>query len=217
MQYVNFLIEFIIVFLGILCALFFDKINQKRSHKKRINNIMDIVKKDLVNDLENAEKIIKNIQKNILYKKVINAEVLSDEEKKLSMHLTASYPLFQISTRGFNLLKDAKVDFDFKDSDLITEIINLYDINLDIINSYSLYLRNNTESNFRSFTKYSWAVKFYKFEISDGYLEFLKSTEYKSRVSYHYVFINGSWKSAISRFKNEIKETLPKIEKSSFN
>ena len=41
------------------------------------------------------------------------------------MNLATNYPSFQVSTRGFNLLKDAKVDFDFKDSDLITEIINL--------------------------------------------------------------------------------------------
>ena len=217
MNYISFLIDFIIVFLGILFALFFDKINQKRSHKKRINNIMDIVKKDLINDLESAEKIIKKIEKDILSKKVIDEEVLSDEEKKLSMTLTSVYPLFQISTRGFNLLKDAKVDFDFKDSDLITEIINLYDINLDIISSYSLYLRNNTERNFRSFTKHPWAVEFYKFEISDGYLKFLKSTEYKSNLSYHYIFINGTWKNAISKYQKEIKDTLPKIEKSSFN
>ena len=217
MHYVSFLIDFIIVFLGILFALFFDKINQKRSHKKRINNIMNIVKKDLINDLDSAEKVITNIEKDILSKKVIDEEVLSDEEKKLSMTLTSVYPLFQISTRGFNLLKDAKVDFDFKDSDLITEIINLYDINLDIISSYSLYLRNNTERNFRSFTKYAWAVEFYKFEISDGYLKFLKSTEYKSNLSYHYIFINGTWKNAISKYQKEIKDTLPKIEKSSFN
>ena len=217
MDNTSFLIDFIIVFLGILFALFFDKMNQKRSHKKRINNIMDIVKKDFINDLESAEKVTKNIEKNILFQKVINGDILNEKEKEQSMFLSCSYPLFQISTRGFNLLKDAKVDFDFKDSDLITEIINLYDRYLDIINSYSLFLRDNTTRNFRSFKKYPWAVEFYKSEISDGYLKLQESTEYKANLSYHYTLINRSWKGVVSSFQKEIKDTLPKIEKSSFN
>ena len=112
--------EFFVVVFGILSALFINKINQKRNHKKRIQSIMDIVKNDLLKDLKEAENLIQNINKNILSKKVVNGDKLTDKEKKQSMNLTTHYPLFQISTRGFNLLKDAKVDFDFKYSDLIS-------------------------------------------------------------------------------------------------
>jgi hypothetical protein len=217
MKNLSYLIDFVIVFLGILLALFFNKINERRNHKKRINSIMEIVRKDFTNDLKSLEEVIKSINTNLLYNKIINGDVLNDKEKEQSMTLSTNYPRFQISTRGFNLLKDAKVDFDFNDSDLITEIINLYDNYLDIINSYSLYLRDNTEKNFRSFTKYPWAVEFYKFEISEGYLKFLESTEYKSNLSYHYFFIKGPWKVALKRYQKEIKDILQKIEKSSFN
>ena len=37
------IIDFIIVVLGILFALFINKLNEKRNHTKRINNIMTIV------------------------------------------------------------------------------------------------------------------------------------------------------------------------------
>ena len=208
--------EFFVVVFGILSALFINKINQKRNHKKRIQSIMDIVKNDLLKDLKEAENLIQNINKNILSKKVINGDKLTDKEKKQSMDLTTRYPLFQISTRGFNLLKDPKVDFDFKDSDLITEIINLYDMYLDIIQSYSLYLRNNSERNLRSFMKYSWSVEFYKFELSVGYTKFIESVEYKAMLSYHNMLIDGPWKNAILNYQKEIKETLEKIELSEF-
>ena len=209
--------EFFVVVFGILSALFINKINQKRNHKKRIHSIMDIVKNDLIKDLKDAEKSIQNINKNILFEKVVNGDKLTEKEKKQSMDLATNYPSFQVSTRGFNLLKDAKVDFDFKDSDLITEIINLYDMYLDIFKSYSLYLRNNSERNLRSFMKYSWSVEFYKFEISEGYLKFLESAEYKAMISYHNMLIDGPWKNALLGYQKEIKETLEKIELSEFN
>ena len=141
MEALSYLIDFAIVFLGILLALFFNKINQRRAHKKRIKSIMDIIKKDFNNDLKSVEATIEDINGKILHKKVINGEVLNDNEKLNSMSLSTNYSMFQISTRGFNLLKDTKVDFDFKDSNLITEIINLYDKHLDRLNSYSLYLK----------------------------------------------------------------------------
>ena len=216
MEALSYLIDFAIVFLGILLALFFNKINQRRAHKKRIKSIMGIIKKDFNNDLKSVEATIEATNGNILYKKVINGEVLNDNEKLNSMSLSTKYSMFQISTRGFNLLKDAKVDFDFKDSNLITEIINLYDKHLDRLNSYSLYLKDNTERNFRSFKQYPWAVEFYKSEISDGYLNFLESIEYKSNLSYHYSLITGPWKRGLTEYQKEVKDILQKIEKSSF-
>ena len=216
MENISYLIDFVIVVLGILLALFFNKINERRNHKKRITSIMEIVRKDFNNDLKNLEEVIKSINTNLLYKKVINGDLLNDKEKLNSMSLSTNYPRFQISTRGFNLLKDAKVDFDFNDSDIITEIINLYDNHLDTLNSYSLYLRDNTERNFRSFKQYPWAVEFYKYEISDGYLNFLESIEYKSNLSYHYSLITGPWKYGLTRYQKQVKDILQKIEKSSF-
>ena len=217
MENLSYLIDFAIVFLGILFALFFDKISKRRSHKKRINSIMEIIKNDFINDLKSVEEVIKTINSNTLHSKVIIGDVLNDKEKEQSMALSTNYPRFLISTRGFNLLKDTKVDFDFKDSDLITEIINLFDNHIDRLGSYSLYLKDNTERNHRSFTKYPWAVEFYNWEISDGYLKFLESTEYKSNLSYHFSLITGPWKYGLTRYQKEIKDILKKIEKSSFN
>ena len=55
------IIDFIIVVLGILFALFLNRVNEKRKHKVRIHNIMNIVVVNMNRDLVGIKSILKDI------------------------------------------------------------------------------------------------------------------------------------------------------------
>ena len=174
------ILEYVLLVSGILLALFIDKLNEKRRHKNRIHSIMSIVIKNFNTDLKNIKKTIRDITiREALYNKIINDEDITEEEIASSMNLSTNYPHFNISNRGYNLLKDARVDFEFQESNLISEITELYDNYIDGITSYSLYLRNNTEKNFSSFQKKSWGVDFYNNKVTQGYVNYVKTNEYR--------------------------------------
>ncbi len=211
------IIDFIVVVLGILFALLLNKIIEKRAHRKRINNIMNIVTTNLNNDLIRVKKTINSIKsRDKLFNQVISAESMNDKEIKESMNLITNYPRFNISNRGYNLLKDSKVDFDFKDSDLISEVIHFYDIYLDGIISYSQYLRDNIERNFRSFSEYNWGIEFYNDRVTQGYIDYLRTNEYRAKVSYHYKLMTDPWSNILTSYKDEVKIILEKIDASDY-
>lgn len=211
------ILEYVLLVSGILLALFIDKLNEKRRHKNRIHSIMSIVIKNFNTDLKNIKKTIRDITiREALYNKIINDEDITEEEIASSMNLSTNYPHFNISNRGYNLLKDARVDFEFQESNLISEITELYDNYIDGITSYSLYLRNNTEKNFSSFQKKSWGVDFYNNKVTQGYVNYVKTNEYRSKVAYHYHFMKGPWKDILTKYENEIKKILKKINQSDY-
>ena len=211
------IIDFIIVVSGILLALLLNRLISRREHRKRITNIMNIVTNNFNNDLIRVKETIGRIDsREKLFNQVIDAESMNDKEIKESMNLTTNYPRFNISTRGYNLLKDSKVDFDFKDSDLISQVVNCYDSYLDGIASYSQYLRDNTERNFRSFSKHSWGVEFYNDKVTPGYVDYLRTNEYRAKVSYHYKFMTGPWANILTKYKDQVKIILEKIDASDY-
>ena len=212
------IIDFIVVVLGILVALLLNRLISRRAHRKRITNIMNIVTKNLNNDLIRVKETIGRIDnRKKLFNQVIDAESMNDKEIKESMKLSTHYYGFSISTRGYNLLKDSKIDFEFKDSDLISEIIDFYDLFLEGIGAYSSYLLKNTDSNFQSFTEQSWGVEFYKNKVTPGYLDYLRTDEYRSKVSHHHQFMKGPWKDILVTYQNNVKTFLKKIDKSTYN
>ena len=211
------IIDFIVVVLGILVALLLNKIIERRVHRKRINNIMNIVTNNLNNDLIRVKKTIGSIKsREKLFNQVICAESMNDKEIKESMNLITNYPLFNISNRGYNLLKDSKVDFDFNDSDLISEVVHFYDSYLDGITSYSQYLRDNTERNLRSFSEHAWGVEFYNDKVTPGYVDYLRTNEYRAKVSYHYKLMTDPWSNILTTYKDQVKIILEKIDASDY-
>ena len=109
------IIDFIIVVLGIIFALFLNRINEKRKHKKRIHSIMNIVVNNMNQDLAGIEWTLKHIDHNLgLFNKLQKKILMGEEELKECMHFAIDYATFSISKRGYNLLKDARIDFEFK-------------------------------------------------------------------------------------------------------
>ena len=75
------IIDFIIVVLGIIFALFLNRINEKRKHKKRIHSIMNIVVNNMNQDLAGIEWTLKHIDHNLgLFNKLQKKILMSEEE-----------------------------------------------------------------------------------------------------------------------------------------
>ena len=75
------LFDFIIVVLGILFALFLNRINEKRKHKKRIHSIMTIVVANMNQDLAYLKGVIKDIDHKIGLFNKLQKEILMSEEE----------------------------------------------------------------------------------------------------------------------------------------
>ena len=212
------IIDFIIVVLGILFALFINKLNEKRNHTKRINNIMTIVISNFNNSLSLIDRIIEGLEKDmILYKEYVNAEKPKDKIMQSVYHIPISMPLFQADIRGYNLLKDARVDFEFKDSHLISDIVHFYSFNIKNIDNVQSKMMDNCENNTRELS----FLSFFELKSEKGELlnkecfEYMKTGEYKQRLVYAH-FMRGIFKRELLFFKEKATALLDRVMESDY-
>jgi len=180
------IIDFIIVVLGILFALFINKLNERRMHINRINNIMTIVIKDMENDISAIDRGVKSVDlANTLKCKYLESKDIADELlincKMIPFHFNTFVP----QSRGYNLLKDATVNFNFKNSDLITEILHFYDGSLPHINSTQALILNIISNNTEDISKYSWYDSAINYDSnSKDYLDYMRIDDFKHKLVY---------------------------------
>tara|TARA_B110000459_G_C16381106_1_gene389871 strand:+ start:50 stop:700 length:651 start_codon:yes stop_codon:yes gene_type:complete len=211
------LFDFIIVVLGILFALFLNRINEKRKHKKRIHSIMTIVVANMNKDLANLKWVIKDIDHKIgLFNKLQKEILMSEEELKECMHFAIDYPTFVIAKRGYNLLNDARVDFEFKGSRLISRIILHYDMFMPMLERHDNLETNQAEENHRLFFNLTFSSDYYNNTLSEEMKKYMQTNDYLNMAEYFLCGLRNDYKKHLESLRHSILYTLQEIDKSDF-
>tara|TARA_B110000196_G_scaffold273826_1_gene250450 strand:- start:6 stop:656 length:651 start_codon:yes stop_codon:yes gene_type:complete len=211
------IIDFIIVVLGILFALFLNRVNEKRKHKARIHNIMNIVVINMNQDLAGIKYILKDIDyKSALFNKLQKGILMSEEELKECMHFAIDYPTHTIGKRGYNLLKDARVDFEFKGSNLISKIIQNYDAYISIFKRHDNLEVKQAAENHRLFFNLTFASDYYNNVLSEEMKNYMQTTDYLNMAEYFLYGLRNEYKSSLEAYKERIVAILQEIDKSNF-
>ena len=211
------MIDFIIVVLGILFALFLNRINEKRKHKKRIHSIMNIVVANMNQDLVSIECTLKDIDHKIdLFNKLQKEILMSEEELKECMHFAIDYPTFSISKRGYNLLKDARIDFEFKGSELISRIILNYDAYISMLERHDNLETNQAEENHRLFFNLTFSSDYYNDTLSEEMKNYMQTNDYLNMAEYFLCGLRNEYKQHLESYKQQIIGCLQDIDKSDF-
>ena len=214
------IIEFIVVLFGVLFALSINKINEKRKHRKRIKNIMDIVVDNMTMDLESIkERIILLEAHSKLYNKFIEQKNPNDDILKECEGMTVSVAPFTITERGYNLLKDARIDFEFKDSKLITEITRFYKLwTIYIDKTQEEVLMDLAVKNTEHRSSFNWFhdVAINKNTSNQDFLEYLRTDDFKNRLTYKHWVETTVLRRYLSDYRGSVEQLLEKIEASDY-
>ena len=211
------IIDFIIVVLGILFALFLNRINDKRKHKKRINSIMSIVIKNIKSDLDNIKKCTASLDlDNKKYKIFINEKNPDDELLIDCKMIPVSFSYFSPKTRGYLLLKDARIDFDFRDSELITDVVHFYNSWLSHIEFMKEKILNIASKNIEGMSSFEWFDSAINHNSNTkNYLDYMRTDTYKQKVVYMQSMKN-IYKDLLLMYDNKIAEFLDRIIESDY-
>ena len=107
------ILDIMVVVFGVLIALFINNLNDNRKRKKRMTSILDIVKENMLQDIDMINKEIprleeKAVQIRRLLDSNIKYEELSFDEKKFFHSFLFAYPqTILIQKEGYRLLRDA--------------------------------------------------------------------------------------------------------------
>tara|TARA_B100001250_G_scaffold101810_1_gene85705 strand:- start:3936 stop:4589 length:654 start_codon:yes stop_codon:yes gene_type:complete len=206
------IIDFIIVVLGILLALFINKLNEKRNHTKRINNIMTIVIKNMRSDLDTLDTLVGVMKSDDkLYQRYIDSKDLDDKLLIDCKFLAVSVQSFTPTVRGYNLLQDARVDFDFKHSELITDIVHHYNVWKPSLKRNEFAILNACIKNTEDMTGFSWFDSAANHHVnSKEYLDYMRTDQFKQQVVF-VQFLKNHYQRHLLDFQ---KRTLDLLNKS---
>ena len=211
------IIDFIIVVLGILFALFINKLNSRRLHGDRINNIMSIVIKNMKSDIDAAKGCADSIEfDNQKYQIFINEENADDELLIDCKMIPVSFSWFSPKTRGYLLLKDARVDFDFRNSELITDIVHFYKSRLLHIELTRKIISNISLQNIEDMSSFNWFDSAINHDSnSTEYLDYMRADAFKQKLVYMQSMKN-LYKKAILDYRKFLAELLNRVIESDY-
>jgi len=214
------IVDFIIVVLGILFALLVNRLNEKRKHRKRIHSIMDIVIDNMKLDLKKIKaRIILIDNDSKLYNKFIQDKNFDDDILQQCSLMPINVPSFEITTRGYNLLKDARIDFEFKDSKLITKITLFYKIWVTYIQkAQEEVLMDLAVKNTKHQSSFNWFhdVFINKNRSNKDFLEYLRTDDFKNRLTYKHWVETTVLRRYLFEYRKGIEDLLEEIEASTY-
>jgi hypothetical protein len=214
------IIDFIIVVLGILFALLINRVNEKRNHSKRINSIMDIVVDNMTMDLKGIkERILLLDTHSKLYNKFIEQKNPNDDILKKCERMSVTVELFEIETRGYSLLKDARIDFEFKDSILITQITSFYKLWVKVMEqTQDEVLMGLAIKNTEHRSSFNWFhdVAINSNNSNQDFLEYLRTDDFRNRITYKNWVETILLRRYLSEYREGVEWLLEKIEASDY-
>ena len=99
---------------------------------------------------------------------------------------------------------------------MISDIVNTYDFYLDMISSYSSFLKDNIDRNLRSFSVHPWSIDYYEKKVTQGYIDYLFTDEHRGRVAHHVTLVIGPWKNTLIAYQDDVKDILERINISNY-
>ncbi|PHS68000.1 MAG: hypothetical protein COB12_01945 [Flavobacterium sp.] len=214
--------EIVLVVIGILIALSINNWAESKKEDKVLKNIYSVIVKDLKNDINDIDEILKNYEdKKPVFNKVLDGKMTKEDYLKCPecLRLITGYPDLSLDVRGYNLLNNHKnISENNKDS-LTANIVQfyteqLYEINIneeqkgeDFGNNYQ-YWKNN----------YSWFSDFATRRNTAGFIEYaVNSQDYKNRVGMQYLINYDVLLLQYADFKKNAENLIGRIETKNTN
>jgi len=219
---IHYIGEILVVVFGVLIAFFITNINEESKRRKRIKQILEIVKLNFITDINNIEKEITQInemEQNItkILDPNINNESLNDDIKISSLVFLYNQPTIEIQKEGYYLLKDADFNYDTKKNKIVSEIITLYSFHISNIERQRDRVIRIAEKNTFDHMQDPWLSRsFNTVEGKDKMLNYLNdsinSDSFINEIDYMAHWIFGNYKRTLEDYKATISKILERIK-----
>ncbi|MGB5983404.1 MAG: hypothetical protein WBG46_14785 [Nonlabens sp.] len=174
-----------------------------------MNDILKIVKSDLVKDTLNIKTPLKAYEArnarilDIIENGVSNTTLdtiaeLEIENPKALPVLIITYDLFQMQNKGISLLKNIETNIDYEKDSLITNLINSH-------SQYKLYFEEDNTAmnklqaeNIEHFEQYSWFTDWVLLRYNKDMFNYLHSDEFRRKT--------GRFSMYSTQFLRDLKE-----------
>ena len=214
--------EILVVVFGVLIAFFITNIKEERKRRKRIKQILEIVKLNLRTDIKTIEKEITGLnekEKNVM--KIldpnINNETLSDDEKISAFSFLYNHPSINIQKEGYYLLKDADFNYDTKRNKIVSEIITMYSFHIANIERQRNRVIRTSETNTINHMQDPWLyynayTKEGKYKMLDYLKDTINSESFINEIDYMAQCAFSTYGRALEDYTTVIREILEKLK-----
>ena len=215
--------DLLVVLLGVLIALFINNINENRKRKKRISQILAIVKDNMQQDIDRIDKELKIIDSKadligkVLGTKICYEELSFQEKMALSSFLFAHPQQKFITKEGYRLLRDADFDYNIKKEKIISDIIDMYENNImDIERELNRVVRI-TEKNCDNYIQDDWLYynkeEYWRDEkihptIETFVKKSLQSSIFINELDYLAKNVFGTFRGSLEKYRDDLEKLI---------
>jgi len=206
--------EVILLVIGISIAIYFDNYNHQNREDKKLNNIYELIAKEIESDTTNIGITLREYEKKLPFYTKVLTEKVTREEIDTSLQfkfLVLNYRPVKTLEKGYNLLSNnAKFKLGFNDS-LNVAITNYYSTIADLDDVYINIVKDDILNNMNYWKKtYDW---YYNLENNPAYVDYiLNDKEYLNIVSHHSTLVYGNYVSNLQLAKTQAKELLVQLK-----
>lgn len=214
--------EIVLVVIGILIALSINNWAETKKEDKVLKNIYSVIVKDLKNDINDIDKILKTYEDlKPIFNKVLDGKMTEEDYLKCPecLRLITGFPDLSLDLRGYNLLNNHKnISKNTKDS-LTANIVQFYTKQLVEININEEQRATDFQNNYLYWKEnYSWFSEFVTRRNLEGFTEYaVNSQDYKNRVGMQYLMAYDVLLLQYEDFKENAENLITRIERKNSN
>ncbi len=161
--------EIILVVIGILIALQINNWNETKKEKTKLNDILNIVKSDLIKDTLKIKFPIKYYEeKNTLLSKIIERKDSKSEldfinesnfkNYSSNLNILTIHQEFYMQSKGIKLLQKLSINSSFEKDTLINNLIEQHSVYENFFEYDNKEMGSLTTKNIEEDSKYSWFI-----------------------------------------------------------
>ena len=214
--------EILVVVFGVLIAFFMSNVSDERKRRKRIKQILEIVKLNFKQDIKIIKIELEKLdskEKNIIniVDTSIDNKSLSYEIKFSALNFLFNHPSIVLQKEGYYLLKDADFNYDTKRNKIVSEIITMYSYHFENIERQRDKVIRTSEHNSINHMQDPW--QHYNIDTVDGkkkiddYLDkninsehFINELDYMARCAF------GVYRMALEDYLKEVNLILERLK-----
>jgi hypothetical protein len=214
--------EILVVVFGVLIAFFISNGNEERKRRKRIKQILEIVKLNFKEDIKNIKVELEKLaskEKNVinLVDSSIDNKSLSYEIKFSALNFLFNHPSIVLQKEGYYLLKDADFNYDTKRNKIVSEIITTYSYHFENIERQRDRVIKTSEHNSINHMQDPWqhynADKEDRKKKIDDYLDsIINSENFINEIDYMANIGFGAYRRALEDYLKAVNLILEKLK-----
>jgi len=214
--------EILVVVFGVLIAFFINNISAERNRRKRIKQILEIVKLNFEEDIKNIEVELEKLAHK--EKSVVNILDSSKDKRKLSgnikfeiLNFLFNHPTIELQKEGFYLLKDADFNYDIKRNKIVSDIITMYSYHFKEIERQRDRVIRTSEQNTINHMQDPWQyANLFTPEGKQKVLDYIDNTInsdfFVNEIDYMAQCVFKNYRRSLEKYKEEIISFLKNLK-----